>query len=257
MSTESRELINYYLVLDIRRNATQDDIEMAYAKAALRHHPDVAGDSQEVQDRFAVINEAYSVLSHPDRKVEYDARLSASSITYQEEVISSDDGGASAAPPDRTVSRVRQEKPAVAEPTSAERMSKKRLDKVISDSRKLMSKGDFWRADALLRQALFSFPRDANVRRMLAKAAEGRGRLREAVEDLKAAVEIEYFNPENHYLIGKLYIKANQIDRAERAFRDALSWQEDYQPAIRGIAEIKKMRRSKLPWWKKFLRMES
>ena len=59
MSTESRELINYYLILDIRRNATQDDIEMAYARSALKNHPDVAGDSPEVQERFAIINEAY------------------------------------------------------------------------------------------------------------------------------------------------------------------------------------------------------
>ncbi len=75
MSTESRELINYYLILDIRRNADLDAIETAYARMALKHHPDVAGDSPEVQKRFALINEAYSVLSNTEKKREYDQKL--------------------------------------------------------------------------------------------------------------------------------------------------------------------------------------
>lgn len=245
MSTESRELIDYYLVLDLKRNATQDDVEMAYARAALKHHPDVAGDSQEAQDRFALINEAYSVLSHPDRKQDYDEKLGVPHYSYQEEVITSSGGVAPAGKPVRSA----------ADPgaVAAGKMSRKKFDRLTAEARKLMAKGDFWRADSLLRQALQSFPRDPDVRRLLAKAAEGRGRYREAVEELKAAVEIEYFNPENHYLMGLMFLKGGQIDRAERAFGDALSWQEDYEPAIRGIAEVKKLRRSKLPWWKKAL----
>ncbi len=90
MSTESRELINYYLILDIRRNADLDAIETAYARMALKHHPDVAGDSPEVQKRFALINEAYSVLSNTEKKREYDQKLGTPSEIYQEEVITSE-----------------------------------------------------------------------------------------------------------------------------------------------------------------------
>jgi len=254
MGTESKELVNYYLILDVRRNATQDDIEMAYAKAALKHHPDVAGDSPEVQERFALINEAYSVLSNPTKKQDYDAKLGVPDYSYQEEIITSDEGGAEAGSPES--SRVEKPRRAVrkeAEPDSAGRMSRKRLNATMSNARKLMAKGDFWRADSLLRQALLAFPRDPDLRRLLAKAAEGRGRFREAVEELKAAVDIEYFNPENHYLMGRMFLKGGQIDRAEKAFGDALSWQEDYEPAIKGIADIRKLRKSKLPWWKKVL----
>lgn len=259
MSTESRELVNYYLVLDIRRNATLEDIEMAYARAALKHHPDVAGDTPDVQERFALINEAYSVLSNPEKKSAYDQQLGSAGYIYEEEVISSDEGQTSSsssgtsyeAPAARPAPARRTE-----EPTAPGAMSRKKLERTMSSARKLISKGDFWRADSLLRQAVFSYPRDAELRRLLSRAAEGRGRLREAVEELKTAVDVEYFNPENHYLMGRMYLKAGQMDRAEKAYGDALSWQEDYEPAIRGIAEIRRMRRAKLPWWKKLLGMK-
>jgi len=260
MSTESRDLINYYLILDIKRNADQDAIEMAYAKAALKHHPDVAGDNPEVQERFAVINEAYFTLSNPARKAEYDQKLGAVGYSYQEEVITSDEGRAgegteSGTEPAHSASWAAAAAVKAAAPSSpsGERMNRKKLAVQMGKARKLISSGDFWRADALLRQAASAFPRDPDVRRLLARAAEGKGRYREAVEELKAAIEIEYFNPENHYLIGRMLMKGNQIDQAERAFRDALSWQEDYEPAIKALTKIREIRRSKLPWWKKVL----
>ena len=256
MSTEFKELVNYYLVLDIRRNATQDDIEMAYAKAALKHHPDVAGDSPKVQEKFALINEAYSVLSNPEKKAEYDEKLGVPDYSYHEEVITSDEGNAASDEPETVPTAapgVRRPAKAETEPGTPGRMSKKKLQVTLSNARKLISKGNFWRADSLLKEALLSYPRDPDIRRMLARAAEGRGRFREAVEELKAAVDIEYFNPENHYLMGRMFLKGGQTERAEKAFNDALSWQEDYEPAMKGIAEIRKLKRSKLPWWKKIL----
>lgn len=255
MRTESRELINYYLILDIRRNADLDAIETAYARMALKHHPDVAGDSPEVQERFALINEAYSVLSNTEKKREYDQKLGTPSEIYQEEVITSDEGtgaeSSDSAPAPGPEVRKRPEPVR----TTADKMSRKRLDLLMSRARKLIGKGDFWGAENLLRKAVLAFPTDPDIRRLLAKTAEGRGRLREAVEELKAAAETEYFNPENHYLMGRMYMKAGQADRARKAFTDALSWQEDYEPALKGLAELQAIRRSRLPWWKKLFRM--
>jgi curved DNA-binding protein CbpA len=260
MNTQSRELINFYLILDIKRNADQDAIEMAYAKAALKHHPDVAGDSPEVQERFSVINDAYYVLSNPDRKREYDQKLGAVGYSYQEEVITGKEGGGadtsdSGSEPSAASAGTPEKRTTAASAPSGNRISQKKLNNMMGQARKMISTGDFWRADSLLRQATAEYPRNADLRRLLAKAAEGKGRFREAVEDLKAAVDIEYFNPENHYLIGRMYLKGDQIKQAEKAFNDALSWQEDYEPAMKGLQKIKEMRRSNLPWWKKLLRM--
>jgi len=59
---------NYYEILEIPRTASQDEIKKAYRKLALKYHPDKGGD----QEKFKKINEAYQVLSDPQKRVSYD-----------------------------------------------------------------------------------------------------------------------------------------------------------------------------------------
>jgi molecular chaperone DnaJ len=62
---------DYYEVLGVGRNATADDLKRSYRKLAREYHPDVnRGDGAE--ERFKEINEAYEVLSDPDRRAAYD-----------------------------------------------------------------------------------------------------------------------------------------------------------------------------------------
>ena len=64
---------DYYEILGIERNATQADIKQAYRRLARAHHPDVnAGNREEAEARFKQINEAYQVLSDPEKKEIYD-----------------------------------------------------------------------------------------------------------------------------------------------------------------------------------------
>ena len=60
---------HFYSVLEVDENATQDQIKKAYRKLAMKSHPDKGG-SQEV---FKEINEAYSILSDPQKRSAYDA----------------------------------------------------------------------------------------------------------------------------------------------------------------------------------------
>jgi curved DNA-binding protein CbpA len=255
---EGNASADFYQRLRVKRSADQDAIEIAYAKMALKHHPDVAGDSPRVQERFAGINEAYSVLSDPEKRAEYDRNLSTPEFEYQEEVISTDEGrGAEESVPDKASRPKSAREPAssVEGKPSSGLMSKKRLERIKHESRKLMAKGDFWRASTMMKKAVIAYPRDIELRKLLAKAAAGRGRLREAVEELKKASEVEYFNPEIHYLMGDMYLQGKQLDSAAKSFANALSWQEDYKPALRGLERIRAIRKSSLPWWKKLLRM--
>jgi curved DNA-binding protein CbpA len=255
---EENASADFYRRLRVKRSADQDAIEIAYAKMALKHHPDVAGDSPKVQERFARINEAYTVLIDPEKRAEYDRNLSTPEFEYQEEVISTDEGrGAEESVPDRAPRPKPAREPAsrVDKKPSSGLMSKKRLERIKHESRKLMAKGDFWRASTLMKKAAIAYPRDIELRKLLAKAAAGRGRLREAVEELKIASEVEYFNPEIHYLMGDIYLQGKQLDSAAKSFANALSWQEDYKPALRGLERIRAIRKSSLPWWKKLLRM--
>jgi len=63
---------DYYKVLGIDKNASVDDIKKAYRKLALKYHPDKNGDEESAQ-KFKEINEAYQVLSDPQKRKQYDS----------------------------------------------------------------------------------------------------------------------------------------------------------------------------------------
>lgn len=65
----------YYDVLDLDRDATPEEIKDAYYELARRHHPDVASQDAQVTQRFALVSEAYRVLSDPQRRRQYDRSL--------------------------------------------------------------------------------------------------------------------------------------------------------------------------------------
>eukprot|EP00444_Apocalathium_aciculiferum_P033135 CAMPEP_0183484896 /NCGR_PEP_ID=MMETSP0370-20130417/179154_1 /TAXON_ID=268820 /ORGANISM="Peridinium aciculiferum, Strain PAER-2" /LENGTH=411 /DNA_ID=CAMNT_0025678191 /DNA_START=102 /DNA_END=1337 /DNA_ORIENTATION=- len=64
---------NYYTILGIDKNASQEDIKKAYRKSALKWHPDKNRERQEeASEKFREIAEAYDVLSDPEKKRIYD-----------------------------------------------------------------------------------------------------------------------------------------------------------------------------------------
>jgi DnaJ-class molecular chaperone len=63
---------DYYGILGVARDAGESEIRMAYRKLALQNHPDTNRDDPQAEDRFKEINEAYDVLSHRDKKNQYD-----------------------------------------------------------------------------------------------------------------------------------------------------------------------------------------
>ena len=63
---------DYYEVLGIDKNASQDDIKKAYRKKAKECHPDLHPNDKEAEARFRELNEANEVLSDPDKRARYD-----------------------------------------------------------------------------------------------------------------------------------------------------------------------------------------
>lgn len=62
---------NYYDVLGVKRDATADDIKKSFRKLAAKYHPDAGGDEK----RFKEVSEAYTTLSDPQKRKEYDQML--------------------------------------------------------------------------------------------------------------------------------------------------------------------------------------
>src|SRR3989475_2306300 len=65
-------MADFYQILGVDRNATQDEIKGAFRRLAREHHPDVRKDDPKANERFKEINEAYQVLSDPQRRAQYD-----------------------------------------------------------------------------------------------------------------------------------------------------------------------------------------
>ncbi|CAA2963336.1 uncharacterized protein LOC111388338 isoform X2 [Olea europaea var. sylvestris] len=63
---------DYYKVLEVEYDATDEKIRLNYRKLALKWHPDKHGGDSAVTEKFQEINEAYKVLSDPDKRLDYD-----------------------------------------------------------------------------------------------------------------------------------------------------------------------------------------
>jgi curved DNA-binding protein len=66
------EFKDYYQSLGVSRDASQDDIRKAFRNLARQYHPDVAKDKNVAEEKFKEINEAYEVLSDPEKRKKYD-----------------------------------------------------------------------------------------------------------------------------------------------------------------------------------------
>jgi curved DNA-binding protein len=73
---------DYYKILGVERNASEDDIRKAYRKLAMQYHPDRNPNDKQAEERFKEINEAYQVLSDSKKRAHYD-RLGSDYSNWQ------------------------------------------------------------------------------------------------------------------------------------------------------------------------------
>lgn len=64
--------IDYYKILGVSKNASENDIKKAYRKLARKYHPDLNPNDKAAEQKFKEVNEANEVLSHPENRKKYD-----------------------------------------------------------------------------------------------------------------------------------------------------------------------------------------
>jgi len=73
---------DYYQTIGVARNASADEIRAAYRKLALKYHPDRNPGDKQAEEKFKELNEAYQVLSDPQKRARYD-QLGSAYFNYQ------------------------------------------------------------------------------------------------------------------------------------------------------------------------------
>jgi len=77
------EYKDYYKILGVSKNATEKEIKQAFRKLARQYHPDMNPNNPQAEARFKEINEAYEVLSDPEKRKKYD-QLGADWVRWQQ-----------------------------------------------------------------------------------------------------------------------------------------------------------------------------
>ena len=63
---------DYYKILGVQKNASEEEIKKAYRKLAMKYHPDHTKGDKDAEEKFKKISEAYAVLSDKEKRKEYD-----------------------------------------------------------------------------------------------------------------------------------------------------------------------------------------
>lgn len=164
----------HYDVLGIPKSADASTIRTAYRKLALLHHPDRSSDPNAA-NRFAIIAEAYAVLSDPDKRRDYDTQLVLQSEREARASVRAQAAQAYAP----------------SGPGKARTIVATELARLSA----LFSRGKFIEAESLAHTILESHPREAAPYAVLGDIARARGELNHAANMYAHAVQMEPRNP--------------------------------------------------------------
>ena len=196
---------DYYSILEAWPTSSIDDIKKNYFRLAKLYHPDVAGDIPENRERFKLINEAYSILSDPQKRHEYDEELRKGNQTSKSATVIKEKDRRSAA-------------------------------LAFTQAKESIRQGRYDKAALLLKSAIkYDSSRPAYFSWYGFSLAMLNAKLHDARDACKKALQMEFYNADYHANLGFVYFKAGLKSLAIKHFNDALRWDPEHRIAQKYI----------------------
>jgi len=196
---------DYYSILEVWPTASIDEIKRNYFRLAKLYHPDVAGDTKDNHERFKLINEAFSVLSNPQKRQLYDESL-------------------------------RNSKVASGAKTELNENDRRSASLAFTQAKEAMRNGRYDKAVILLKSAIKYDPENPAYHSWYGFClAMLNTKLHEARDECKKAVHMEFYNADYHANLGFVYFKVGLKNVALKHFKEALKWDPENRLARRFI----------------------
>lgn len=206
---EKLQTSNYYQVLGVAKDASEEEIKKAYFLLARKFHPDRFGRSLSQQQRvvvdevFDAITKAYRTLTSPELKKNYEARAPAAARESGRDVL-------------------------------------KKADHKFRQAKTLYSQGRYEDSIILLEEVTrLNRMKGAYFLLLALSEAKIPSMRRKAEEDFLRAIELEPWNPECYVGLGILYKQEGLILKATKLFQKALEYDADHEIALREINALK------------------
>lgn len=188
---KEKDKMNFYEILGVKENASEDDIRNAYFEAAKKYHPDKFSSFPEffnyrakLEDLFATINQAYQILSNKEERRKYDLELKGE--------------------------------------VKKEFDPKERTRQLFQEAKNAISGRQFQLAIQKLSEIVYLKQEDWKVLQLLGKAYLEENKLKEAEQALRKSLTLEEKQAETHSLLGDLYLKAGLKARAIKEYQRSL-----------------------------------
>jgi len=186
---------NYYEVLGLPPGATTDQIKKKYRELARKFHPDVAQDKTLSQLTFTQINQAYNILSNPERRAQYNGTLqnmTAPSAPAQSPVTRTTAGqSGAAAPASRPAASAPETSPPPPAPSKpASPVKSLAFTEMLSRAENAIMAGKPVEARAFCVRILEADPRHVRAMEILGDALVQMGRQEEAAVQYRQALQV-------------------------------------------------------------------
>ncbi|MBZ0090036.1 MAG: DnaJ domain-containing protein [Thermoanaerobaculia bacterium] len=198
---------DYYSILAVSRNATQDQIRDRFRELARQRHPDRFQGEERVRAEldFQAITEAFNVLSSPERRRQHDVELSRPEL-----------GGGEG---------------------DAARLFRFHMEAGVQYYRD----GNYFQASESFERATQADPRGHQAWHHLAQSlAQHRRYLAKAVAAIVRACELAPMNPAYLKLAGRLHAEAGQFEKAEQYYNEAVTWGGEDPVVAKALEELRK-----------------